>query len=253
MIIGVLACGFNCSEYFNQVLEPWIQYKKKHSNLIISAVNGAFKENQVLPNDNTKELMLHAFNTKQIDHVAFPVGSFDEAAMRNVALSPLLVAKVDYIILLDFDEIYTLEQIEKIFEFIARDPFTTWFKIHFKNYIIDKKHYILNFCPPRIFRVNMDHIFLSHFYYDNDPIYKGAAREYSYKEWSSMEIPVAVALVNHFSWVGSPERLQQKLKYQNAHFNGICSYKWDDEKNQLALNLDFYKKYNVPIPTIYEE
>src|SRR6266404_2898971 len=107
MKIGVLACGFNAAEYFYQVLEPWLQYKRKYNNLVISAVSGMFSGSEVVSNDNTKELILHAFNTKKIDYVAFPIGDFDEAAMRNIALTPLLKEKVDFIILLDFDEIYT--------------------------------------------------------------------------------------------------------------------------------------------------
>lgn len=248
MKIGVLATGFNCSEYFDQVLEPWLKYKEKHGNLIISAVSGAFKENEVVPNDNTKELMLHAFNTKQIDYLAMPVGIFDEAQMRNFALAPLLTEKADYIILLDFDEVYTLEQIEKIFEFVEKNPFITWFKIHFKNYVIDKKHYVIDFAPPRIFKAEN----LAELFYDNDINYFTDAGKASYKNFPSMEIPTNI-FVTHYSWCGSPERLKQKLRYQNAHFNGICSYKWDDEKNQLALNMDFYQKYKIPIPTIYEE
>ena len=253
MKIGVLATGYNCAEYFHQVLEPWLQYKEKHGDLIISAVSGQFTENELLESDNTKELMLDAFNTKKINYLALPVGAFDEASMRNLALAPLMSEKVDYIILLDFDEIYTLEQIEKIFEFVKNNSLTTWFKIRFKNYVVDKKHYLSDFCPPRIFKVEFEEHGLDGFYFDNDINYRWENKTYSYKNFSSMEIPAAVAVIKHYSWCGSPERLKEKIAYQLKHFNGICSYKWNNDKNELSLDHEFYKKYNIPMPTIYEE
>jgi hypothetical protein len=251
MKIGVLATGWDCAEYFNQVLEPWLQYREKHDDLIISAASGQFREYENSPQANiaTKELMLHAFNTKKIDYVAFPIGDFDEAGIRNIALSPLLQEKVDYIILLDFDEIYTLEQIEKIFQFVEQNPFTAWFKINFKNYVGDKNHYVADFSPPRIFKAEN----LAEFYYDNDINYYIDGGKVSYKNFSSLQVPRNQAFVKHYSWCGSPERLKSKIDYQLKHFNGICSYKWNNKKNKIELDLDFYKKYKLPVPQIYDE
>ena len=256
MKIGVLATGFNCSEYFNQVLEPWLQYKEKHGDLLISVVNTLFKENEDVQQDDSSTLMLNAFDQKKINYLARPHGAYDEAATRNIALTPLLAAKVDYIILLDFDEIYTLEQIEKIFEFVKMNPLTAWFKIHFKNFVIDTKHYVDDFVPPRIFKRKIitenDNFLIKHFYYDNDVTYSNEEKDLSYKALPSMNIPKNIAWINHYSWCGDPVRLQQKIKYQNSHF-GFCSYRWNNEQNKIELNLDFYKDYHVEIPKIYSE
>lgn len=249
MKIGVLATGYNCEEYFDQVLEPWLQYKDKHGDLVISAVSALFKEYTTNTRDKTQSLMAQAFQTKKIDDLVIPTGTFDEATARNLALTPLLNQGVDYVILLDFDEVYTLEQIEKIVSFVQQNEFTTWFKIRFKNYVIDKEHYVDDFCPPRIFSTNG----LADFYYDNDVHYYTDGGKTSYKSFPSMEIPRSIAFVKHYSWCGTPERLKQKVDYQLKHFNGICSYRWDENTQKLALSHDFYQKCNVPVPTIYEE
>jgi hypothetical protein len=244
MKIGVLATGFNCAEYFHDVLAPWLEYKKNH-DLIISAVSARFKGNEVEPDGLA--YFDQAYFDKKIDSFVYSPELLEEFEARNLALKPLLDRAVDYIILLDMDELYTLEQIENIFKFVEENPFTTWFKIHFKNYVGDEKHFIDDFAPPRIFKTEN----LAEAYYDNDFNYFVDGAKVSYKNFSSMQVPRVVE-VKHLSWCGSPERLKQKINYQNKHF-GFCSYKWNEEKNQIELNLDFYKKYNVPVPTIYEE
>jgi hypothetical protein len=252
MKIGILATGYNCAEYFDKALEPWLEFKKRNEGkheLIISVVSALFKGNELAPTNDSVGLLTAAYKTKKLDYLILPVGSFEEKQARNMALKPLLLSNVDYIMLFSFDEIYTVEEITKIFEFVEMNPFTVWFKIHFKNFVGDTRHYVDNFCPPRIFKTQN----LDEFYFDDDLLYDFGQGQVSYKTLSSMAIPKNLAFVKHYSWCESPEKLKQKIKYQLEHFNGICSYRWDEESHKLALNYDFYHKFNVPIPIIYEE
>ena len=251
MKIGVLATGFNCADYFDKVLEPWLQYKEKYGELIISAVSGHFTGNAVIE-DDSKELMLHAFNTKKIQYLALPVGDFDEAAIRNLALTPLLKENVDIIWLLDFDEIYTLEEIEKILQFVQRESFIACFTIEFKNYVFTKTTYIKGFAPRRIWRVNYGSLLkLDKFVWDNDIQYKNIENNISLDNLlPTGRIPNITP--KHFTWLNDI-RSKNKISYQEKHFakGAGCSFKWED--NQLKWNLDYFQKTGEPIPTIHEE
>lgn len=252
MRIGILATGFNCADYLDRALEPWLQYKEKYNELIISAVSGLFTGNEVLALDNTKELMLHAFNTKQIHYLALPIGSFDEATIRNLALTPLLKENVDIVWLLDCDEIYTLEEIEKIIQFVNQDAFTACFRIEFKNYVFTVKTYIKGFAPRRIWRVNYGSLLkLDKFVWDNDAQYKNAQGDIHLDSvLPTGRVPIVTP--KHFTWLNNI-RSKNKILYQQKHFahGAGCSFKWED--NQLKWNLDYFQKTGEAIPTIYEE
>jgi len=251
MKIGVLATGFNCADYFDKVLEPWLQYKEKYKKLIISAVSGHFTGNVAIE-DDSKELMLHAFNTKKIDYLAVPVGDFDEAAIRNLALTPLLKENVDIVWLLDFDEIYTLQEIEDIIRFVKQDSFTACFRIEFKNYVFNTQSYIKGFAPRRIWKVIYGSLLkLDKFVWDNDAQYKNAQGDIHLDS----VLPcgrVPLVTPKHLTWLNNL-RSKNKILYQEKHFGhgAGCSFKWED--NQLTWNLDYFKKTGEPIPTIYEE
>jgi len=253
MKIGVLATGFNCAEYFDQVLQPWLQYKEKYGDneLIISAVSGHFIDNDEIELDNTRELMMHAHKINHIDHLAIPMGDFDEAAARNLALTPLVNADVDVVWLLDFDEVYTLEEIDKAILAIHQDPFMACFRIEFKNYVFSKKTYIKGFCPRRIWRVRYGVLQLDKFVWDNDTQYKNLENNISLDSMLPTGRIHTIA-PKHFTWLNDL-RSKNKVLYQTKHFakGAGCSFKWED--NQLKWNLDYFKKTGEPIPTIYEE
>lgn len=253
MKIGVLGTGYNCAEYFHQVLEPWLQYKEKNGDLIISAVSGQFTENELLESDNTKELMLGAFNTKKIDYLALPVGAFDEAAIRNFALSPLLQENVDLVWLLDFDEIYKLEEIEKALLYTNQNPLDACFKIEFKNYVFADNTYIKGFCPRRIWRKEIQHLKLNKFIWDNDCAYADSNNNmFPDSEFSALKIPANLLNPKHLTWLDN-ERSKQKCGYQEKHFvNGAgCSFKW--EEGYLKWNLDYFKKTGQSLPILHQE
>ena len=143
---------------------------------------------------------------------------------------------------------YTV-QIENIFKFVENNPFTTWFKIHFKNYVIDKNHYITDFCPPRIFRTES----IAEFFYDNDCLYyTDGGGKVSYLNFPSMTVPKNIAFVKHYTWLDN-ERSKQKCEYQEKHFahGAGCSFKW--ENSHLTWNLEYFKKTGTSIPEIYQD
>ena len=64
------------------------------------------------------------------------------------------------------------------------------------------------------------------------------------------EIPKDKCFPDHYSWIGSPEFLRAKVKYQLKRYNGICSYEWDEENNKLLFREEFFRKFNQKKPEV---
>ena len=259
MKIGIIAQGRNCADVLDDVLAPWIQAMEK-IDIHICLVTATFQEMQKLgePPQNTDNT-LEKFNEyrakypKNISYYACK-GYTTEAESREVGRSILANQNVDLIWLLDLsDEYYTLEQIEKIVAFVKSEPFTMWFRLSFKNYVFDKKTYLVNpFTPPRIWRTNFSGYKLSKCAYDNDFLYTNAVNAQVWdRSLSNYIIPKSVAWIKHYSWL-SDERGKQKVAYQEAHFShgAGCCFKWD---NGLKWNGSYFKKVGEPFPETAKE
>lgn len=264
---GIIACGYNCSKVLYKVLEPWFKLKDQ-LNIKIAAVQGQFKEYYDLgyeDNDIDTKLSLEFWkNWGSVDYLYIQnpekEGYQNEAEIRNKGLKYLLQQNVDYVYLLDLvDEYYTEQNIINIFNFINENPETVYFRTRFKNYIIDDKHWVDNFNPVRCFKVFVsDKYKLNRFYWDNDIFYiygkenelNWTPQEISYNSFVSLEIPKNIAFIKHLTW--QKENSKDKINYHMKHF-GECSYKWDEEKQEVKINYDYYKKYNKEVPVIYED
>jgi len=276
MKIGVIFCCYGTPEYISPCLENWLKLKDKY-NIKIAAVHGQFKEyhtNGVEDNDYDTQIKLKDLNfNKQIDYLyiqndynVFYPDSIKyngyifqtESEIRDKGLQYLLKENVDYIWLLDLDEFYTEEQIKSIIEYIddGCNQFYCWWSIPMKNYIFSGKEYIKGFSPPRIFKTKFnDFLNLNKFYFDNDISYirNPMNANVSYKELPNKKIPDSKIAggVSHKTWLHSNG--EQKVNYQIKHFNGICSYKFNKEKGELEFDKNYYIKYNIPIPEVYED
>lgn len=258
MSIGILVCGFDCSETLDEIMNPWFELKHKYG-MILSFVSCRFREYESLgilkSNVSTVNKLNKYLSLNKIDYLNIPQNSLLESEARNLALKSLLDSNVEYIILLDAsDEFWTEKQIEDVISCISNEDnlFYAWFKVHYKNYIFDGNQWLDGFCPPRIFRTNMQGLKLKSFYWDNDLYYEdNNGNKVDYKELVNREIPRRTAQIKHITW--THKNGASKEIYQRKHFNGICSYKFNTEKNELEFDLDYYKKYNLSIPTIYND
>lgn len=246
-------------EYLNKSIEPWILVRRdKPNNLefIISAISCPFDayKDKNLAEDDTLACLQNLYNNKLIDYFFTEPRYGNEAEIRNVALKPLIDSKCDYVILVDADEIYTIDQIISIFQFVLKEQFICWFKLSLKNYIFDDKHYLSEpFQPPRIFRVKHGVTNLDSFYHDNEPNYKLKDELFSFKSFTNKVIPVNVAFISHYTWLNN-EKSKNKCEYQAKRWGKhMCSYEWDKQNNCLKYNLDYYNRFNIPLPTVVEE
>lgn len=249
MKIGILGCGYNCSDDLNSRLEPWFE-ASINNNLIFSFVSCPFEHFQLFNNLNTLNLLNALKQKNLIKYLYTSDNQVSESVARNYALKPLLEESVDYIWLLDLsDEYYKFEEINQIISYVKNNNLYDWFSINFKNYIFDGNEWVDDFCPPRIFK-NVFPKKIKNFYWDNDIVYEYNNIEINYKSLSECKIPKNIAHIKHMTWLHSNGK--NKYEYQMKHF-GECSYRWNYEINKLEFNKDFFDKKSILPPIVYKD
>ncbi len=247
MKIGILSCLYGVPDLAKQCLDPWFELKDE-LNLVIGCCHSQFKEYAEFDtNSDTETLNI----LKQYKFDSFYIGDRPmlEHEVRDIVLQDLLKLNVDYVILLDGDEIWTTDQIKELISVIKKNPLYAWFSIEYKNLTFNKNTYTLGFCPPRVFKVEYVGCKLRHFYWDNDISYIQANDKtaiISYRDLPNKKIQTI--LPTHHTWLND-ERSRKKIIYQEKHFaNGSgCSFKWDDG---LKWNEDFFVKTGQTKPIL---
>ncbi len=261
MRIGILFCGYNCLETLEKSIAPWVvarDEKLDGHEFVISAVSVPFKEYQTidLPVDKTPESLGELIEFNSIDYLVTAPKFISEAEARTLALEPLLLENLDYVMLWDGDEIITLDQINAILNYVRLDPWCSWFSISYKNYVFNNKTYLLEaFTPPRVFKVKSNGYALDSFSWDNDVIYRSVNDPKVYIEYRQLPtkiIPKHVAWVKHLTWLSTP-KTKAKVAYQKDHFKGVCSYRWNDVTNAVEFDPDFYARRRISIPETAQE
>lgn len=236
MKFGILLTAYNFSDMIDDCLKSWVSLKNEF-DLEFCAISVPFKEYEGLniKEDNTAQILNNKYNIKTITEPRF----IDESVARTLAFDELKKAGCDYVWILDADEAYTEDDIRKIIRFVEFNPEIYYFHINFKNYVFDGKCWIDGFCPPRIFKTHH----AKGFYWDNDMTYTLKDQDFSYKQMSMATIPKNIAHIKHMTWLNN-ERTKNKIKYQESHFkNGFgCSYRWNEEKDCLEFNEEYFKK-----------
>ena len=248
MKLGIIYAGYNNFKYAKESIQPWITLKYFYpKNIFIAAVSVPFleyKDENIIP-DNTTHFL------KTLEEAGFIDKCFDEPKYikenqaRNLCLFYLSKYQPEYLMIVDSDELYTFDQINKILSYIKDNDFDMY-KINFKNYIFDGKSYLDEFCPPRIYKT-MIHEGVNSFYWDNEVIYNNGITD---RQLKCVEIPKETAYVKHMTWLN--ENGKQKVEYHKKHFGG-CSYFWDEKEKTLKLDLSYYDKMGYKRPTIHKE
>lgn len=265
--IGVLLTCYNCEEYVDACLDPWLALKEEF-NFVIAANSGMFKEYHQLGIPENNEGTLKKLVSKKLDFLVTTSGKnlLDEDYSRDVCLDFLKGGRwgrgnpCDLLIVIDGDEIFTEDNIRSIIQYVKDNPDHDGYKIAFKNHTF-RKGLFVNYLHDRIFWMNR-YGGINRFYFDNRFEYVDHAngnKEIHYSD--SCEIPKWVAFVDHYSWLQNDPRTQDKIKYQNLRYHGMnhevppgvrCSYSWDENTASLQWNKDFYSYRNWPVPVVQE-
>ncbi len=263
--IGVIAVGYQCAEQFRAVMSPWaalrcgvydedvgVRVQEPQLDIKICCTTALFKEHHdagfTYDNKPTEDILEQYKAGGVLDEYVVVREPIVDYVSRNHCLDYLGQFDIDLYWQLDlFDEYYTQSDILKILAFIQRNSLVDWYRVNFKNYVGDEKHYVEGFAPPRIHWAKRNGG-VNRFYWDNELNYKNGKRA---EQCSSLTIPESVAQVRHLSWCGSPEFLKRKIAYQHRCL-GHCSYRWDETKG-LVLDESYYNKTGETKPIINEE
>jgi len=257
MKIGLIYTSYNCQEYIDGSLGPWLELKKEMGDdLLIASVSVPFEEYRGWQDEDEHS---GTYLLGVSDYVVLDPKYIKEHEARNKAFQWLKKNEVDYYWLFDGDEVTTVDEIKKMIKFVKNNELTSWFKVSYKNYIWDKSHYLAEpFCPPRIFSaktyVQGCAAEASRMEWDNDVLYSSKTSIYNQRDLSNMEIPYAIASPKHFTWLNNI-RSKNKIRYQERHFShgAGCSYKWNEETNSVEFSEEFYKKMGQTKPEVIAE
>lgn len=253
---GLIFCLYDCEENVDRVLQPFLEASLDH-HFVFTIVHGQFREYEELGYQDSDQGTIDNIS-KYNDAVHFIYNKpydqhLNEAEIRNQGLRYCLGEGVDYVWMIDGDEFYTTEQINRIISYVYSNPLITWFPIHLKNIIFDGTQWIDGFCPPRIFKSETNTHVLDSFYWDNDLYYREKSppsissqiKKISYKEFASLPVPRGVAHILHETW--THKNGKKKYEYQMKHF-GHCGYRWNYDTNQLEFDEDYYTRVGLPMP-----
>lgn len=251
--LAVISIGYKCDEWISEVWTPWINRK----DVSLSFVYGITPENyanhlypderDTITFDKISRLLIE--NPKYI--FDFQTEPMIESQLRNVALENLRKNNVefDYLMIMDADdEIYAHYDIDKIKEYIVRDPFIGCYKIPFRNYINYRGRlgFYRGFKPYRVWN-NKLHGGIDRFYWDNDICYKDGTNQ------SGLSTRVVPIEIEHRSWCGSEDRLSRKVDYQEAHFSSGYGCGYQKADIGVEFNEGYYNRTGEKKPFIEYE
>lgn len=257
MKIGVLLTCYNCEEYVDSCLNPWIKLRERMS-IVIACNSGMFRDYFDLGISENNEKTLEKLISHKLDFLVTTSGKnlLDEDSSRNLCLDFLNKQACDLLIYLDGDEIYTEKQILDVLEFVENNSLYDGYKVCFKNHTIRKGLFLNNFIRDSIFWLNR-YQGIQRFYFDTEFVYNDPNANYS----NRVTIPREVAFVEHYSWLSDDPRTKIKIVYQENRYCGSqgqvpvesrCAYKFDVSRETLTFNDTFYAYYGEQIPILRE-
>lgn len=232
---GILGCFYGCEDRIESVIKPF----EGKSDLLLAATSCPFEG---FPDLGRGDVIPKLGCWEYVYSSEVPM---KESEARNMPLNFLLFNDVDWIWLLDGDEVYTEEQISSIKAYVEKVGHGNWFfSLNFKNIVFDGSSWIDGFQPPRIFS-NRIHGGIKEFYWDNDIVYEDGT---NYKSLTHINVPKIHAHINHYTWLNN-DLGRRKVEYQKTHF-GHCSYKWNDQKEALEFDEEFHVRHGLEIPKL---
>ncbi len=255
--LGILGCFYNCHEDMDKKLNSWFNRPESSKDFVFSFVSAPFKEYVELgikqDNTETEKALRFLKDNGLIQYLEVSNKPMTEIEARNTALKHILDEKCDYLYILDGDEFLSDQDVHNIL-YILNDidnQFYAWMKINFKNFVFDKNHWVEDFCPPRIFKININEgLRLSTFIEDNGLGYKTKEGGLiDYRQLPNKVISKELVFPNHHSW-DDYTRSYNKIKYQEKR-GWKCSYIINEEKQCIEFNDEYFKSKNEKPPEVF--
>jgi len=245
MKIGILLTCYNCSEYVDRCIHPWMKLRDRY-NFIFACNSGMFRDYFDLGITENNEETLQKLIKHKLDFLVTTSGKnlLDEDSSRNLCLDFLKKQDCDLLVYLDGDEIYTEEQIVSVLDYVQNNSDYDYYEVFFKNHTIYEGLFLNNFVRSTIYWVKRNGG-INRFYFDSDFVYNDPGANY----FNRVAIPKSVAFIEHYSWLTDDPRTKSKITYQNRRYVGSsgdfpenmrCAFKWDQDRDKLEFNKDFW-------------
>jgi glycosyltransferase involved in cell wall biosynthesis len=252
MKLGVIISVYNGMDFLEECLQDWISLK--HIGIEIAVVDCLFENfNGQTPNSNdgTVELLEKYLKEKKIDFFQKLKPNLKESEARNVGIEYLLNKDVTHVLTTAPDEIFSKKDIKYLFDFLQKDEENALYYLNYKNYIGNKKNYILGFCPKRIWTAQYHSFLFNGLRFDDDGMFYDVYTKNILKDDMFPSIVIPDLQIKHYSWLDG-QTSKKKIEYQRSR-GWTCSYKVDDQ-NRVSFNEEFYKQNpNIQIPKIYTD
>ena len=256
MRIGVIFAIYGCEDYVERCLTPWFNLRKKY-DFVFTVTSGRFKDYADLGIPNKNKQTLRNLIEWDFDFMSVTGGEklLDEDSSRNRCLDFLKPHWCDLIWLVDGDEFYTEEQIEKTIEWIQTNDEYDAFSLYLKNYTIKYPFFTDTWDRPTVYR-NRKWGGIGRFYFDS--WFAFADEEHGIKDLEIKKIPREICFVEHYSWLPT-EAVKDKIDYQNKRYSGYsneiaegcrCSFEWGE--NGLDFSQTFWKCRGLQVPVLCE-
>lgn len=242
MRIGLIFSAYQTKEYVERALAPWVEYRLANlfapgaHDLRICAVSVRFAGFEG-EDDGTRDILRRARDDGEIDHLIESPDNIPETTARGMGLQYLREQECDISIQWDADEVATIGEIERMLEYVEREPFVTAFKFAYRNLVFTPTQWLAEpFTPMRVHRLKHGSYVADRFYDDNNVMYKGTiTRDFGQDvSFPVMTVPESIFNPRHFTWLND-DRSRKKEAYQRSR-GWTCSFSWDDSQGGLIFN-----------------
>ncbi len=236
MTIGIILTGFNMQEYVRPCLDAWTAARAQKlggHEFVICAVSLPFAGFSNDGEDQTTELLRAELAAEHIDNLITEPRNIPETVARGMALTWLKDQGCELSWQVDMDEVFTINEIDRIIRFVENNRWINWFKVSYRNLVFTPDQWLVEpFTPPRIHRLNIPGLEVAGFIQDNDIVYQRGDGVFVYQvELAHLTVPTSIAHVRHFSWLNN-SRSRAKVEYQVRRW-GQSSFSWDDTKGLI--------------------
>ena len=260
MKIGIQIVAYNCADKFEELISPWVKLKNKY-DIKIWVGSGQFKIYHDMGCENmngpTIELLKNMLDKGSIDCLfqPSPDNLLGDHTTRDKCVPWMKENDIDLMVQLDADEFYTDKEVENYLEFIKENPQYDTYNTVFKNMVGDGSQYEnwARFSAAWIKR----HGGISHYYFDAHWSFGGEDGnniEYRNHRLKNKTIPRELCNPKHYTWTNNlntagPSHIKDKMAYQQKYYGGEgCGWKWDEEKQSVVVNDEYWEKngWNKP-------
>lgn len=252
MKLGVVISVYNGMDFLEECLRDWISLKTLGIEIaIVDCLFERFNGKTPNSNDGTVEFLEKYLKEKKIDFFQKLKPNLKENEARNIAIEYLLNKDVTHVLTTAPDEIFKKTDIKYLIDFLQKDETNALFYLNYKNYIGNKKNYILGFCPKRIWTAQYYNFLFNGLRFDDDGMFYDTHSKNIVSDNIFPSIVIPNLQIKHYSWLDG-ETSKNKIEYQKSR-GWVCSYKVD-QNNKVSFNEEFYRQNpNIQIPKIYTD